>query len=201
MQTEIPVQSIAAMATIVAALIAGGLSFVNLTLTKEQKVSEFRQAWIDGLRNDLAAFFSAARAFARAIDALNRHGSISEDQAKVPFSDEKIGELRHTAAEAFYRIKLRLNPEEAEHKELQRLLERAIEEQNAVVASEGADERDVLKAIDRASDFARPVLKTEWNRVKKGELPFRIARNWLAPAIVLLSIAFVVFIWLGKFKI
>ena len=37
METDFPVQYVAAIATVVAALIASGLSFVNLTLNKEQK--------------------------------------------------------------------------------------------------------------------------------------------------------------------
>src|ERR1039458_8879231 len=85
--------------TIVVALIAGAFSLIAITLSKEQKVSEFRQAWIDGLRADLAAFLSATRAFARAMEARARHGSTSQDPAKVPFSNEKLGEIRAVAAE------------------------------------------------------------------------------------------------------
>jgi len=48
-----------AIATVVAAVIAGLISVVALTLTKEQKTSEFRQAWIDGLRSDLADYLAA----------------------------------------------------------------------------------------------------------------------------------------------
>ena len=44
------------------------------TLTKEQKTSEFRQAWIDALREDLARFLGAARAFARAVEVLHQFG-------------------------------------------------------------------------------------------------------------------------------
>ena len=41
---------LAPIATVMAALITALISFVNLTLSKEQKTSEFRQAWIDGLQ-------------------------------------------------------------------------------------------------------------------------------------------------------
>ena len=44
---------------IMVAFIAGLFSFLNLVLSKEQKVSELRQAWIDGLREDLAAHIAA----------------------------------------------------------------------------------------------------------------------------------------------
>lgn len=119
-----------ALATIVAALITAALSFVNLTLTKELKTSEFRQAWVDALREDLASFFAAARAFARTAALAQMYTPGLIDRMTLPITEEKISRLRHEAAEAFYRIKLRLNPKETEHIELLRLLERAITEQN-----------------------------------------------------------------------
>ena len=42
-----------AVGAVVAALIAGTVSLLGLIISKEQKTSEFRQAWIDALRNDL----------------------------------------------------------------------------------------------------------------------------------------------------
>jgi len=198
MHGELPTQSIAAIATLVAALIAGALSFVNLTLTKELKTSEFRQAWIDGLREDLAKFFGAARAFARAVEVLHTFGPEYKERAALLVSDEKVSELRYQAAETLCKIRLRLNPDEVEHQELLRLIERAVAEQNAM-ASERKDIASTLKAIEIATEYARPVLKKEWERVKKGELAFRVARNWLAPIIVVASLALVAFIWSGTF--
>ena len=75
--------------TIVAAAIAAAASLVAVTLSKEQKVSEFRQAWIDALRQDLASFFSSARAFARAMDARRVHGVETTDPAKRLFTRRK----------------------------------------------------------------------------------------------------------------
>jgi len=199
MPSEIPIQAVAAIGTIGAALITACISFVNLTLSKEQKTSEFRQAWIDALRNDLAAFFSVSRAFARFIEAEKRISNPHPGQKSV-FGANKLEEFRHTAAETFYRIKLRLNPNEVEHSELLRLIEAAISAQNDFLSSSSANPKDVLSAIDRAADYSCPVLKLEWNRVKKGELAFRLARNWIAPAIVLIAIAFMVFVLFGKFK-
>ena len=62
MDIDVSTIPLAPIATVVAALITALIAYINLTLSKEQKTSEFRQAWIDGLRNDLAAFFSSARA-------------------------------------------------------------------------------------------------------------------------------------------
>lgn len=198
MQAELPVQSIVAIATVVAALTTGLISFVNLTMTKELKTSEFRQAWIDALREDLAKFLGAARAFARVVDEVKRFGPNQDHPLRI--TPEKVSELRYQAAETFSRIQLRLNPDEPDHVELLRLLRRAISEQNAVLAS-GGEIGPTLTAIETATEFAQPVLKKEWARVKQGELPFKIARNWAMPGIILLSIAFVIFVWTGTFKI
>lgn len=198
MQADLPIQAVAAIATIVAALIAAALSFVNLTLSKEQKISEFRQAWIDALREDLASFFAAARAVARTTEIAQQFGVEYNDKALLPVTQEKISELRYQGAETFYRIKLRLNPDETEHKELLRLLGRAIEEQNKMMV-ERTSNAETLTAIDLASDYARPVLKTEWRLVKLGERPFRTARNWLA-AVIVVSLIFLVFVLTRQFK-
>lgn len=196
---EISVQTLGAMATLVAALITAAVSFVSLTLTKEQKTSEFRQSWIDGLRNELASFLAASRAFARAIEMLNRFGPSYTEVSVLRLNDEKVGDLRYQAAESLCKIQLRLNPNEPEHKELLRLLQRAIEEQNAMIENKTGIEA-TTKAIETASAYAQPILKKEWERVKQGELPFRIARNWVTPSIVLISLTFIAYAMFGAFK-
>jgi hypothetical protein len=197
MTTQLATQSIVAIATLLAALIASAISFVNLTLTKELKTSEFRQRWIDGLREELAAFFGAARSFARAVEVKHLFGQDYDEKLLLLMTAEKISELRYQAAETFSKIKLRLNPDEAEHIELLRLLKRSIDEQNEMLANK-SDATDTLLAIEIANEYARPVLKREWQRVKEGELAFRVARNWVAPAIVVVSLAFIIFIMNGK---
>jgi hypothetical protein len=52
----------AAIGATVAALIAGTVSLLGLIISKEQKTSEFRHAWIDALRSDLTAFLTQINA-------------------------------------------------------------------------------------------------------------------------------------------
>jgi hypothetical protein len=200
MHSDFPAQALAAVATLVAALIAGAIAFVNLTLTKELKTSEFRQSWIDGLREDLAKFLGAARAFARAVEVVHTFGPDYKDKVPLLIGDEKIGELRYQAAEMLSKIRLRLNPDEPEHEELLRLLVKAVTIQNGTLAS-GGSVADTIAAIEAANEYARPVLKKEWKRVKEGELPFRVARNWVAPLIFFASVGLLVFMWNGTFRI
>jgi len=185
MNADLPVQSIAAIATLVAALIAAALSFVNLTLNKEQKTSEFRQAWIDALREDLSVFFACARAFARATEEQHKYGQDYEEKLPFKIEKEKISDIRYQISEVYNRIILRLNPDEPEHEELLRLMQRSIDEQNDALANK-SDSTKTMQAIKIATEYARPLIKKEWKIVKKGELPFRIARNWVAPIIFVL---------------
>ena len=58
------------MMPLVAALLAGAIAALTLIVNKENKISEFRQAWIDGLREDLTNFLSASRTFTRALQEI-----------------------------------------------------------------------------------------------------------------------------------
>ena len=80
------------------------------------------------------------------------------------------------------------------------MIQVAIFEQKNILAGNG-DVSKTLKAIEVAAEFAPQILKGEWERVKREELAFRLARNWIAPLIVLVSLAFVIFLWSGKMKI
>jgi hypothetical protein len=199
MNDTIPSQAVVALATVIAALITGVIAVVNLTLAKEQKISEMRQAWIDGLRDDLAKYFSGARFVAIAADMEFR-----KIREKIRFihdiPSELVAEKKAICSETLYRIKLRLNKSEAEHIELERLLERV----SSVYQEGGNGDPDLLKnvlvAIQLSTDQARAVLKTEWERVKRGEEAFNNLRRWLLPAIFILMSAFVAVILMAKFS-
>lgn len=48
-----------AVGAVLAATIAGGMSFLGSVFSKDQKTSEFRQAWIDGLRSEISQLICA----------------------------------------------------------------------------------------------------------------------------------------------
>lgn len=168
-----------AIATIFAAVLVAVVSYVTITLNKEQKTSDFRQAWIDELREELAIFCSAARAFARSEGARVTPGAVP------PFSDEKREEFRYTAAISVYKVQLRLNAKESEHIALLDLMKAALHKQNGMIETGAYSSSEVLAAIDAVADYAGPVLKAEWNRVKQGEPSFVRARDFAKTAIAI----------------
>jgi hypothetical protein len=91
-----------ATGAILAPLIAGLISLLGLIISKEHKISDYRQAWIDALRADIAALIAHAHAIEGAHLAMYN-------------TDEKWKIVREDFVginEAWARIKLRLNPKE-----------------------------------------------------------------------------------------
>ena len=190
MHTAIPATAIVAIATVVAALITGVIAIVNLTLSKEQKVSEMRQAWIDGLREDLAKFFAGFRYLANAVHDVLEAGKDGRTRP-YPASADHIADSLMTIGETRYRIKLRLNKMKTEHIELERLVDAVVDQYNAEGSNNPKMRENVFAAIGLATNQSRTVLKTEWERVKRGEEQFNSLRRWLAPIILVFMIAFV----------
>jgi hypothetical protein len=199
MSTELPIYSIVAMATVTASLIAAIIAFVNLTLTKELKTSEFRQAWINSLREDLSIFFACARAFARATEEKHAFDKSPTEENAFKISSDKVSDMRYQVAEVYSRITLKLNHKEIEHEELLRLMKVAIEKQNEALKIK-SDSSETMKAIEIAIKYSRPLIKAEWDRVKNGEPAFRYTRNSAIIGIISLCLAVICFITYGVFK-
>jgi hypothetical protein len=199
MSQELPIYSIVAMATVTASLIAATIAFVNLTLTKELKTSEFRQAWINSLREDLSIFFACARAFARATEEHHFFNKSESEENSFKISSDKVSDMRYQVAEVYSRITLKLNYKEPEHEELLRLMKVAIRKQNEALKIK-SDSTETIKAIEVATKYSRPLIKTEWDRVKNGEPAYKNTRNGAIIGIILLCLAVIYFIIHGVFK-
>lgn len=145
---------------VVVAVIAGVISLVLAILAKDQKTSEFRQYWIDALREDAAHL--AGMWFATSSAALWHRQNGSEE--------EYIKDRHADFADMFVRARriiLRLNVDE--HVRLIGLL-RGLEE----LGRASLKERE--NAMDDICAEVQGVLKAEWERVKVGELSFRILK-------------------------
>ena len=159
--------------TVAAALVAGGIARANLIASKETKVSEFRQAWINALRDDLAAVFSNTRTLARAVQ--EARAPQSDETEKFGIEKTKITAVRHGAAETYHRIRLRLNGNQPDHKELLRLLTAMMGAQQSYMLNKEGDVGEPISAVERAASYAERVLKSEWETVKFGERAYRAA--------------------------
>lgn len=173
------------MVPLAAALLAGAIAALTLIVNKENKISEFRQAWIDGLREDLTNFFSASRTCTRALQE-SKLAEREKFKNRMPIDEVTTAKLRHQVAECSYRIKLRLNEVKEPHIKLELLMTESSTLVSNYFSGTSDDVDKVLSGIEIAAKQAREVLKTEWERVKEGELAYRAAK-WVAVSLVVIT--------------
>lgn len=176
-----------AIGAVIAALIGAMISLIGLVVTKEAKVSEFRQSWIDKLRGELALFIT--------------HLSAMEDAARVRFETpkERFEKTRDSIAklnEAYFTVALRLNPDESEAK----AVKTAMVSLAQMVVDPNRDEVAYGKHKVAFVDSANALLKAEWVRVRDGEKTYKSARKVAFWAVILLFVAAVGAVLIGGVK-
>lgn len=151
-----------------AALIAGYFSFVTLINSKEQKTSEFRQNWIDSLRNEISEFTSSIYF----LKFYYQQGAKNSDPGFI----NGLKEIHNKYAASSTAILLRVNANEKDkylklvNDEFLRILSDILDLVNASRYDEAATRCNVL--IEKA----KPLLKEEWKRVKAGELSYKVIK-------------------------
>ncbi|WP_226660885.1 hypothetical protein [Alteriqipengyuania lutimaris] len=185
MIVEIPSVAVGA---IVAATIGAAVTLLGLIISKESKTSEFRQAWIDGLREEIKSLLVAFNSVA---DASHR---------KFDSHDEKLNYLLPLFNElnsSVFAVSLRLNPEEARSKKL-------IEDANELVnlaRSPGPISPDAIRPLETSlQNSAKKLLKYEWKRVKRGE-PFFFCLKWGALAALIALAVVSNWVFVGGFPV
>lgn len=193
--TDNPLPWLVPIGAVLAACITGAVSFVSLVTSKEQKISEFRQAWIDAFRDELADFSSQARRvslehipLAGTLKALAASAfeqlEIADREAEKP---DRYHENRQRMAQAYYALRLRLNPEEADHKQLLGHLDHVYE----ILNSHSDRYGNCVTELDNLAKVAQTVLKREWVRVKEGEGSFRSAVRFARRSALILAVVLV----------
>ena len=153
----------AAIGAVIAALIGGIVSLLGLIISKEQKISEFRQAWIDDLRENITLFLSALNAVSDAENA-----KFKDDEERVKFISPLYRELN----ESHFYIVLRLNTKEDHHSALLGCLDKF----HSMFGSGVYQSRMIRPVEEEFLRNAKSLLKIEWEVVKRGEPTFRIAK-------------------------
>lgn len=131
--------------------IATALTIFGLIVVRGTKVSEFRQAWINDQRSDLAKLLSAARRLANG-------GGSKSDEYWLAFD------------EAATRINLRKNPRKNEWDDV---LLAMVNLRASLVGATIQSPVDVSGAVSDIEKAAREWLKAEWKRVRFGEAGYR----------------------------
>ncbi|VTZ28121.1 conserved hypothetical protein [Methylocella tundrae] len=155
-------QSSAIFATLIVALLGLLAAFTAAWISRSVKISEFRQKWIDELRNDISTYVGAAEEWFRKWDEINSI-PFEESEERGRRDREELFPIYNKACVILQRIKLRLNAKEPDHNLLQNDL------QDLIHCPPPGTAWQQLR--DEAVEKARKVLKDEWEETKKVELP------------------------------
>ena len=160
----IPSSAYEPIGAIAAAIVVGGISFIISVLAKDQKTSEFRQEWIDGLRNDIAELISLFFVISDIVRIEIGVGKTKEEIiAHLTEKDEHFCKLEMVYA----RIKLRINP----HEHI-KLLSALSAIKGYFGSNQILDSKVAESLVDELVKESQMILKREWKRVKRGEPVF-----------------------------
>jgi hypothetical protein len=175
----IPSTVYVAFGVITAALLTGFFSIMNMVSAKENKVSEFRLGWVDGLRNEISEYTAAAQEISRAIrpgrfKPEQFHTAQEAHELQIEFFKE-TKDCYAKAAENLSRIQLRLNPEHISQNPdgPEAKLMAAVSKARRLGNKEF---KEVLECCEEIRTAAAPILKSTWNSIKRGELGYRRIR-------------------------
>src|SRR5690606_7505857 len=165
----------------------GSITYLVAVFTKESKVSEFRQSWIDGLREDTAEFIGIWYFEAAELELVP-----SSEFSTREFWRSMKGELMQMEI-LQARITLRLNPEEHSG---------VIDQLRFLANGEsltGLAHTQRVEEITSLSDDVQKILKSEWTRVKNGENTYRLIKtvSKIVLIVAFLSLAIAGLIQLG----
>lgn len=159
------------------AVITGFISFIGLVISKENKISEFRQTWIDELRKDISDYISYIEkhefyfTYTSKIDKENGGSGVLNKEGLDLYLRES-----HIVISLYTRIVLRLNRNK--HKDILEILGETNKSYSTSVYNPNyySNNRDLSKYNAALRDKSEILLKNEWERVKKGEPWFRVTK-------------------------
>lgn len=139
--------------------VAAGVIIAAL-IAREVKISEFRQAWINELRADIANFISKADKW---IDSYVSFNCESDQQEKKDMA-EKLDKTKYGCLQILRRIEMRFKPgDEAGDALIDKLRELLDPSKNQTL---GSSKAEWTRAADSAISQARNLLKKEWEVTK-----------------------------------
>jgi hypothetical protein len=134
-----------------------------MIISKEQKTSEFRQAWINTLRDDISKFIGQVDSVTKLV-LINKTSKYKEKTSSAIILGST--EMR----EVQLKINLLINPKEYKHQDLVALL-------NAITENITTQTNNNENIVDLTT-LSQKILKKEWDRVKDGEPIFKISK-WI----------------------
>lgn len=135
-------------------------------LTRTVKISEFRQAWINDLRKDIADYVGAAQRWFRKYEELNDLDPTTS--GKADRERKELFPITNKSRVMLWRIKLRFNPHDNRYKTQDDTFLQSLDDLlNPGKLVPPQLEASWSKLADQAVEQGRVILKREWEVTKK----------------------------------
>lgn len=158
-----------ALAVIVAAIIAA-------IIARELKISEFRQAWINDLREDLSEYLSKAYEWINLYEAQNGMESLKKEDLSLT-----LVRVENEAFRLLWRVEMRFKPNDEKATKLLNKLRELLSPINCDVQMNGESKwREIVSETVMQS---RDLLKEEWEMTKNPWRKFNILGRLCRPSV------------------
>ena len=162
---------VGALATTAAAFIAAVIALVNMLNSKDQKTTEFRQAWINSLRQNISDFSAQARWISAAVEQAKRFDPNCYSRDSKAY--DSYAENRERMSAAYYSICLHFKPNDRDFRSIDACMKNVFE---ALAKPSTLEFKTVIILLEKLVNESRSVLKREWTRVKSGEWTYRVTK-------------------------
>jgi hypothetical protein len=160
---------LAAFTAIIAATIAPWISH-------SIKISEFRQAWINDLRRDIADYLGVSERWFRKYEEINHMAA--GDPLKGDRERTELFPIANEAKVILRRIRLRFNPTDNRHKAEDDAFLKSLDDMlNPGKCAPPQPDVSWQKLADDSVQQARRILKREWEVTKKLPVPWKQRRK------------------------
>jgi len=175
-----PIQFYSAMGAIIAALIAGFLSLLSLVTSKDQKISELRHQWIADFRKELSELNAEVSYSMFWVEEFHKDPA---NRDKNPYFERTFKSAYLSISNSYTSLSLRIDSK-GPTRNLRTLNQEFLttltdlREKYPTLTSEQA--RSLTTEL---REKAAPILRAEWEHIKKGEMGHRILK--LAAGLIL----------------
>jgi hypothetical protein len=181
---------------VMAGFVTATVSLISLIISKEQKITEFRESRRIRMREDVALFLAK-------IDTLFKlYEADLKVNEKVKFNAKQLAEFRENnktllcqLSEMRHRIFLRITPDRST--KLKELLIKIDDE----FYGTHAGQKELNDLRDSIIEEVQIILKQEWNRVKEGEPAYQRAELWALASIKISAPILLVLLTLGLYMV
>lgn len=173
MATDLPLSFYVMIGAVAAALITAFFNITSVLVSKEQEVSNFRQSWLDNFRLDISCYLGLVQALLRIAEHQIPKDRPGLNDSELKTFRESNKSTYEKLNEMYYRVVLRLNPEE--HRELYV----QIVELHGRFYGDCSNLKALHQMQENVTAQAQKVIKGVWERVKKGEPYFARLRTFL----------------------